>query len=296
VGVRKSYLMPALAVGALMLLVAFVLGALVLAPRRSVVAAGSCSRFDVVCLADAHPGVMSFITLLLGLAAGVIAYRTLRVEALAQARVRADDVQQQHRYVGLLRETLYETVHNLRHLATEIDWEAPADPRANEYSGCKLERLPVLDVRYLQRLLDVPYVERLEGEAPALLGFFDHALRNIRYIERDPARPQAVAREASWLVEHLLRALVCSRYRAAGPPAEQARKVLGSAKLDSVLDPGEEHGGVETELRDRVRLVKLAEGDGRDLPTVIACFAPDGTPTPLMDWLREMPDPPPRAR
>jgi hypothetical protein len=47
-----------MAVAALVILVAAIVGVLIALPSKSVIAMGTCARLDVVCRADAHQGVV----------------------------------------------------------------------------------------------------------------------------------------------------------------------------------------------------------------------------------------------
>ena len=295
--------------------IALVLAVLSLLPKKSVAAPGACGHLDPICLMDAHPGVVAFLTLVIALTAGLIAYLSLYGDAAVTAR--ALDLKHEEadrlkaRYNTLVLETLYECVHHLRHLTDAISWRPPVDPATNEYAGCVLTDWPVLNFRYADRLLDVPYVQTLEQDAPAVLGFLDHALRNARYIEQsvNSSAPAALAERVVWMSEHLLRVLICLRYRSLTDPAAEnsvagiAKRVLVAADLDDLLDPdmgvtrSQTPIATEIELRDRVRFVRHAEGrDGRKLDSSVAFFAPEGEATQLLEELKGMDDPPPRPK
>jgi hypothetical protein len=280
------------AVAALVIPTAAIVGVLIALPSTSVIAMGTCARLDVVCRADAHQGVVAGLALVIALVAGLFAYLSLRGERLEQRRV-------QTRYERLLGEMLYEAVHNLRHLTEVIGWAPPTPPGANEYERCTLAAWPTLDFRYAERLLEIPYVDKLQRDAPAVIGFLDHALRNARFIDRQdpsPAGLTAAAKPAVWMTEHILRVLVCVRYRSGDGLAQRAREVL-NAELYAEMNPGPPRPGIasETELRDVVRLVRLERRrDRRALDTTIALFEPEGPPAQLFRSLRSMPDPPAR--
>ncbi len=273
------------------LTIVLLLAVLSVLPSKSVVATDACgSHLDLFCRMDAHQGVVTFLTLVIALVAGVMAYLSLHGAGMAAAQAQAHEKQEKHsietRYKTLVLEMSYECVHNLHHLMDMISWTPPADDDTNEYEGCALaDRAdwPFLDFRYADRLFDVAYVGLLERDAPAVLGFLDHALRNARYIEQSAhsSAPAAPAKPLVWMSEHLLRVLVCLRYRASVDPSAEdvagiAKRVLVAAKLDDLLNPGPrttrtrlEAGlaaitdedaktpiSIDIELRDRVRFVR----------------------------------------
>jgi hypothetical protein len=265
-----------------------------------------CAPLDLFCRADNHQGVIGLMALGLALAGGVIAFDALSGDELSQRRVREREEhearQHRERYEMLVRETLYEAVHNLHHLLKVIAWKPPPDLEEGEYGGAWLGGWPVCDFRYAQRMLDLPFVDDLLRDAPAVVSCLDHTLRNARYIDLHvsfPNRQKVVVRETVFMGEHLLRALVAARWFSIGAPATEAAAVLRGAGLESGLPRPDLDGAasVEVGLRDRVRFVSLGAGaDERVLDTTIACFERDGARTPLLHALTEPPDPPGRPR
>lgn len=185
-------------------------------------------------------------------------------------------------------------------------WEKPEDPN-KEYDGCRLDGWPDLQFRYTEQLLDVPHVVRLERDLPDVMGFLDHVLRNAKWIESHAKswNDLPVAQHYAWTSEHLVRVLVCARYRVAQTAQEPqeiqaiADAVITNAGLGrKVTDPAAEGGNVADELRDRVRLVEYEKGvNERELTTTVAFFRPvgTGTTTDLFRCLKGPPDPPIRS-
>jgi hypothetical protein len=324
-GVAKTSRMVVVAI-ALGVACAFYVG-LVLLPRTSSVSAPQkvCSRWDPICKADAHQGVIAWLALLIAIAAGWLAYLSFRAdrraqeaeaaataeaerrrqeanEAEARRRQAAQEAEAEH-YRALLGEMLYEDVHNLRHLSEEVEWK-PTD-LSHEYNSCKLRGWPDLQFRYTERLLEVPYVSHLERDLPAAVGFLDHTLRNATWIEAhahsldDPG----VAAHFAWLTEYLLRILVYASYYGMNRTKTTAREVIEAARLDpSLMTPRSRGlGSVEEDLRDAVRLVKNDEvdqhgdmPDGRKRETDVFWFYPSGDKGELYRSFRKLPDPPDR--
>jgi hypothetical protein len=302
--VRRRKVALGVAVALAVIALSLVIATLLLLPGK---APTSCAG-DLFCRADAHQGVIAFATLVIALLAGLLAYFSFSAERVAEARVdeleRHEAWQDQQRYRALLGEMLYEAVHNLSHLVGGISPPAAIDPNS-EYDGWKLDGRPVLSVRYADQLLDLPYAEKLKRDVPDVLGFIDHALRNARFIERPaytPAEQEALVKSVVWMSEHLLRVLACVRYRSAKhtsvPASAIAESVLKTAGLSSALDPGDrdpDEKRIETELRDRVRFVRLeARRDKREFDTIVACFGLEGNETELFKSLKKMSDPPTR--
>jgi hypothetical protein len=270
---------------------------------------------------DAHQGVIAVVSLLLAIGAGVFALLSFTGEARDRKQADARRAAEDERYWRLLDEMLYEAVHNLRHLVENLDWEDPGAPD-KEYDGCRLDGWPDLQFRYGEPLLEVPYVDTLDRDLPAVGGFLDHALRNASRIDRHGDSPGvlflaadeqarvrhqlAVAQHHAWLTEHLLRVLVCARYRVEQmtPDPERAQRIQGlsgrvltAAGLGCKLDPGTpaREVSVETELRDCVRLVRHERGvNERDRDTTVALFNPSGGKRELFDSSKKMSDPPKR--
>lgn len=271
----------------------------ILPTSDSPIAIHSCARFDIACRADAHPGVLGLVALLLAVAAGLFTLLTYLGDA-------AEERRQAERYATLTHEVLYETLHNVFHLIEVIRWERPAEPGGNEYSGSSLSALPVFSFRHAERMLDVPFAEMLRAEAAPVAAFLDHAMRNARFIDLNASsfdNRERVASQVVWLTEHLLRVLVASRHRSldGGRVAAAGEATLVAANLDDLLavppatDRAKEIGPAR-ELRDCVRFVRHhAPVDDREIDTTIALVEPDGRSTLLHKRLRAMADPPPRS-
>lgn len=276
---------------------------LIALPAKSSVTMTTCGRWGLACRADAHQGVISLLALVIAIGAAIFAYLSLHgdkvARRVAQVQSRAAEKQAEKSYRGLLNLMLYETVHNLRHLAEEVRWVASVP----EYEGCRLDGWPDLRFRYTERLLEVPHVYRLEAELPAVIGFLDHALRNAQWIDRHAYswKDLDVAQHYVWMTEHLLRVLACAGYRAPERISNDARRFLTAVLYEDALDPdpaeadeGPEIEGPEIEIRDRVRFVMLEGGtDERQCDTTVACFTPSGQETSLFEKLKCIPDPPP---
>ncbi len=132
---------------------------LIALPAKSSVTMTTCGRWGLACRADAHQGVISLLALVIAIGAAIFAYLSLHgdkvARRVAQVQSRAAEKQAEKSYRGLLNLMLYETVHNLRHLAEEVRWVASVP----EYEGCRLDGWPDLRFRYTERLLEVPHVQ-----------------------------------------------------------------------------------------------------------------------------------------
>jgi hypothetical protein len=289
--------------------VALSIAGLIALPDTSSVTTTHCSQWALICRMDAHQGVIALLALLIAVGAGVFAYLTFRGDQishrLAKIQAVAREKDEEARYRSLLREMLYETVHNLHHLTRRMRWEKPEDPN-DEYDGCRLDGWPDLQFRYTEQLLDVRHAVRLERDLPDVMGFLDHVLRNEKWIEShaESWKDLPVAKHYAWTSEHLVRVFVCARYRVAQTAQEPqeiqaiAHAVVTNAGLGCKVNPGSaaEGGNVAVELKDRVRLVEHEKGvNGRDCPTTVAFFRPVGTITDLFRCLKGMPDPPIRS-
>lgn len=212
-----------------------------------------------------------------------------------------DKMREDRLYRGILREALYETVHNAYHLAGIVEWA----PRGtdNEYGGCSATDFPALSFRHTERILSAPFCDLLERDAPGVAASWDHAIRNLEYVRfHRPEDLDVVAPALAFMLEHLLRVLVSVHDRPAllTGSADHASMVARQTVLGAGLDLGrlpEERPTADAhhEVRDRVRLVLLPGGVGdRVFDTLIACYDATGKPTPLLLSLRAMADPPSR--
>jgi hypothetical protein len=171
-----------------------------LLPKDSSVSTKSCSGWDLkglICKADAHQGVIASVALLIAIAAGGFAYlsfsgdrygerRRREAEELAEGRRKEAKALEEQHYRALVREMLYEDVHNLRHLSEEVGWKS--HDLSREYEGCKLDGWPDLQFRYAEHLLEVPYVSYLERDLPDAVGFLITPCETQRGSTRTPSR------------------------------------------------------------------------------------------------------------
>lgn len=273
-------------------------------PDGSSVSTKTCSDWNLICKADAHQGVIASVALLAAIMAGAFAYLSFNAEQLAERRRNVAKVREEEHYWALVHEMLYESLHNLRHLSEVVGWN-PQD-LSREYEGCKLADWPDLHFRHAEHLLEVPYVSYLEQDLPEAVGFLDHALRNMSWIDvhgRELSGP-GVAAHFGWLAEHLLRLLAYARYRDSnGVFSEIAKSVLSASALDDLMNPSDRDPRLSAaiDLRDAVRLVRNngvdAEGkrfDGRARSTTVAWFESNGEQSDLLRSFKRLPDPPTR--
>lgn len=222
-----------------------------------------CSSGGVACVLNHNQGYISAYGLTIALLA--VAYTEL-------IRL-ADNYMLRAQFRNALDHSLYETVHNLRHLSESFD-------------GYTLTSWPEYSVRTLKPLLESPF-ERLlleSTDGPLLWIHLDHIMRNDDMLRRisatpgAPTPPQEAADLARYMTSHMLRFLI------RGCRSEDVRsRVFGRVRtpdrlsgLTSVLEDVKDPGSVLVRFRATKAEEWIARSGDKTTYKYIVCWVADG--------------------